>query len=457
MKKFRPYQPEQLFLLPESIDDWLPEDHLARFVDELIDQLDLDEIVDSYDYERGGQPPYHPLMMTKLLVYGYCVGTLSSRQLEKATWEQVPFRFISANQHPDHHTIAHFRKRHLKALGGLFQQVLKIATEHGLVKLAHVSVDGTKLGANASIYETVSYEQLKKREESLAKHVDELRKQVEAILAKAEEIDAKEDALYGKKKGTELPEGLQTKEGRLKKFRESLDAMKKDGLDKPVQQEQEAKSVKAEQAKTESSAASGAAKRKRKRGSGGAKAVRNLTDPDSRIMRCAGGNWIQGYNVQAVVDAEAQIIVAAGVTSEVNDMTQLEPMLEKTKALTGRMPDTATADAGYFNSKHIKSQKLKGINLLVSVPNRPPAKSKNKRGKRMFPATDAMRKKFEDEENKKLYRKRKAIIEPVFGQIKGVRQFRKFTFRGLPESELEWSLVCMTHNMMKIYRSKHVW
>ncbi len=454
MKKFRSYQPEQLLLLPQSIDDWLPEDHLARFINDLIEQLDLSQIIDSYNYDKGGQPPYHPLMMTKLVVYSYCVGVLSSRRIEKATWEQVPFRVLAANQHPDHHTISQFRKRHLKALAGLFQQVLVVARENGLLKLAHVSVDGTKLAANASIYQTVSYEQLLKKEENLSKHVDELREQVQAMLEKANQIDAEEDALYGKERGDELPKALRTKEGRLAKIKESLKAMKEAGMDVAASQQKTDQEPKSNDADKPSSKTK---KEKRKRGSGGAKVVRNMTDPDSHIMRCAGGNWIQGYNAQAVVDEEAQVIVAAALTTCTNDMQQLEPMLEKTKLMTGRMPDTVTADAGYFNDTQIKSRKLKDVNLLIPAPNRPPMKSENKVGKRMFPASDTMREKLSKDENKKLYRRRKAIIEPVFGQIKGVRHFRQFTFRGLLEAELEWNLVCMTHNMMKIYRSKHVW
>jgi hypothetical protein len=273
-------------------------------------------------------------------------------------------------------------------------------------------------------------------------------------LEKANQIDAEEDALYGKERGDELPKALRTKEGRLAKIKESLKAMKEAGMDVAASQQktdQEPKSNDADKPLSKTK------KEKRKRGSGGAKVVRNVTDPDSHIMRCAGGNWIQGYNAQAVVDEVAQVIVAAALTTCTNDMQQLEPMLEKTKLMTGRMPDTVTADAGYFNDKQIKSRKLKDVNLLIPAPNRPPMKSKNKRGKRMFPASDTMREKLSKDENKKLYRRRKAIIEPVFGQIKGVRQFRQFTFRGLQEAELEWNLVCMTHNMMKIYRSKHVW
>lgn len=456
MKKFRTYQPEQLLLLPQSIDEWLPENHLARFVSDLVDQLDLSEIIDSYDYEKGGQPPYHPLMMTKLLLYGYCTGTMSSRRIERATWEHVPYRVLATNQHPDHHTIGSFRKRHLKALSGLFRQVLGVAQEAGLVKLAHVSVDGTKLAANASIYNTVSYEQLSKREERLKKHVDELQKRVQDIFEEAERVDAEEDAMYGEARGDELPAILSTKESRLAKIRESLAAMKAAGMDKvAVDEAGDANKPKAEE-QGKNQQISKAKEKKRKKGSGGAKSVRNMTDPDSRIMRCAGGNWIQGYNAQAVVDEEAQIIVAAAVTSQSNDIQQLEPMLEKTKAMTGKMPDTATADTGYFNSAQLKSLKLKDVNLLVPPPNIPPMKSKNKRGKRMFPASDAMRAKLEKDENKKLYRRRKAIIEPVFGQIKE-RQFRKFTFRGIHDAEFEWNLVCMTHNMLKLYRAKHVW
>ncbi len=456
MKKFRTYQPEQLLLLPQSIDEWLPENHLARFVSDLVDQLDLSEIIDSYDFEKGGQPPYHPLMMTKLLLYAYCTGTMSSRRIERATWEHVPYRVLATNQHPDHHTIGSFRKRHLKALSGLFRQVLGVAQQAGLVKLAHVSVDGTKLAANASIYNTVSYEQLSKREEKLKKHVDELRKRVQEIFEEAERVDAEEDAMYGEARGDELPAILSTKESRLAKIRESLAAMKAAGMDQvPVDEAGDANKPEAEE-QGKNPQISKAKEKKRKKGSGGAKSVRNMTDPDSHIMRCAGGNWIQGYNAQAVVDEEAQIIVAAAVTSQSNDIQQLEPMLEKTKAMTGRMPDTATADTGYFNSAQLKSRKLKDVNLLVPPPNIPPMKSENKRGKRMFPASDTMRAKLEKDENKKLYRRRKAIIEPVFGQIKE-RQFRKFTFRGIHDAEFEWNLVCMTHNMLKLYRAKHVW
>jgi transposase len=433
---FRNYQPEQRLLLPPSMQDWVPEGHLALFVSDLVDTLDLGEIYRRYDGSKGGQPAYHPLMMVKLLLYGYCEGIFSSRQIEKATWEHIAFRLLSADQHPDHDTIANFRKLHLKALSGLFVQVLKIAQKAGLVKLGHVSVDGTKINANAARLKTLSEEQMTKQEKRLKKQIDDLKQQAEALLEAAEKVDADEDQKYGKgKRGDELPKELVKRETRLKKIIECKEALEAESKDPDKQPQECTITTKEEESGSQTTQKT---------------VVRNTTDPDSRIMRSSGGNWSQSYNAQAVVDSQAQIIVASAVVNACNDRGQLLPMLAKTMNNAGALPECTSADCGYFRVKDISHKLLRRMNVLVPPQLKQFAKSF--RGKHAFPISNTMRERLEVPENKELYRKRKTIVEPVFGQIKSARGFRQFSFRGIDPVSMEWDLICLTHNMLKLYR-----
>src|SRR5713226_4619326 len=345
------YDPEQRLLLPPDLREWLPEGHLALFVSDVVDQLDLSRIMEWYERGDGrGRPPYHPLMMVKLLVYGYCTGRVSSRKIEKATYEDVGFRVLACNQHPDHDSIAEFRKQHLEELAQLFVQVLRLCEQAGLVKLGHVAVDGSKLRANASKHKAMSYERMCTKEEQLAA-------EVERLLQAAAATDEAEDQQYGKgRRGDELPQELARRESRLRKIREAKAALEAEAKEK-------AKAAAAvAQAKLE-------ARKKREEETGKKppgrppqgvevetakpepKAQRNFTDPESRIMKdSATGSFEQSYNAQIAVDGEAQIIVATSLTQEVNDKQQLVPMLTAVKANLGQLPEKVTADAGYFST-----------------------------------------------------------------------------------------------------------
>jgi transposase len=450
MKKFRNYQPDQLLLLPPALNDWVPEGHLSSFISDVVDALDLGEIYAAYDETNGGQPPYHPLLMTKLLVYGYCTGVRSSRQIERATWENVPFRVLAADQHPDHDTLAAFRKRHLKALGGLFQQVLNMALTAGIVDLEHVSVDGSKIGANAARGKTASYTKVVEREKRLKAYVEE-------TLADAERIDAQEDEKYGAASNLELKGDLAKRQFRLAKIQELKARMEEE--QKQIEEAEKAKAVEKEKNRK----GHGRGGRKRKQTKEGATEKdkdddkessfrRNPTDYDSRLMRQAGSGWGQSYNAQAVVDSKAQVIVASAVTNEGNDRQQLVPMLVLAKARAGRAPKIASADAGYSSNDQVTSNELKDIDLLVPPGQKRPEKE-GRTGKQVFPPTQMMIDKLQKPVYKALYKLRKIIVEPVFGQIKEANGFRRFSFRGLDAVRSEWDLVSTTHNLQKLYRS----
>jgi len=458
MKTFKPYSPEQIYLLPPNLAEWLPEGHLASFISDVIDELDLREIFASYKKgDDRGQPPYHPAMMLKLLVYGYCMGKPSSRKIEKATWEEVSYRVLSTDQHPDHDSIAEFRKRHLPVLAGLFLQVLKLCQEAGLVKLGHVALDGTKVKANASKHKAMSYDRMGKAEA-------QLEKEIAALLQEAESVDAAEDAKYGKgKRGDELPEELQRRESRLIKIRAAKAALEVEAKEKAEEKAKEVEERLKKRAEEETRTG------KKTKGTlpiapdpemaiPEAKAQKNFTDPESRIMKDgASKGFEQAYNAQIAVDSTAQVIVAEGVTQESNDKKQLVPMMVKTKENVGSLPENASADAGYFSEANVTAKELEDFNLHI-----PPDRKKH--GDKALPVNeekdvkglsvaDQMRRKLKTETGHEVYRFRKAIVEPVFGQIKEVRGFRRFSMRGLTKVKSEWTLVCLTHNLLKLFRS----
>jgi transposase len=428
----------------------------------MVDVLDLSAIVGSYESGDGrGRPPYHPLMMVKLLVYGYCIGKVSSRKLEQATHEDVAFRVLACNQHPDHDSIAEFRKRHLGELAGLFVQVLKLCERAGLVKLGHVAIDGSKLRANASKHKAMSYQRMCEKEQQLVA-------EVKRLLKEAEEVDAAEDKRYGKGvRGDELPAELARRESRLRKIREakaSLEAEAKEQA-KAAAAAVEAKLAERKQREEETG--------KKTRGRAPqvvnveeakpeAKAQRNFTDPESRIMKdSATGSFEQSYNAQIAVDGQAQIIVAATLTQAANDKQQLVPVLAEVKTNVGRLPEKVTADSGYFSTAAVTSEALSSVDLYVT-----PDRSKQTEELAELPAASPppfeldqdviarMREKLKTEIGRATYKQRKMIVEPVFGQVKEVRGFRRFSFRGLQKNEAEWSLICLTHNLLKLFRGK---
>ncbi len=456
-KQFRNCDLNQAYLLPPSLQDWLPEGHLARFVADVVETLDLSEIYAAYEERDGrGLAAYDPRMMVRLLMYGYCQGVASSRRIERATYEDVAFRYLAADQHPDHDTIADFRKEHLANLSQLFVQVLRLCRQAGLVKLGHVALDGTKVKANASKHKAMSYERMGEAEKRLEE-------EVQALLAEAARVDAEEDGKYGKgKRGDELPAELARRESRLEKIREAKAALEREAKERAEEEKVRVEAQLKEREKQE---------RERGRKFGGrppqapdpgqakpeAKAQRNFTDPDSRIMKDgATKEFVQAYNAQVVVDSQAQVIVVASVTQEANDKKQLVPMLEQVEVLTGSKPQQATADAGYFSEKSVTDPRLKGIDLWV-VPDRQKHGEEVPCGAGPPPGeagvADQMRHKLQTVEGQAVYKLRKAVVEPVFGQIKEQRGFRRFLLRGLAKVGAEWKMICATHNLLKLFRS----
>jgi transposase len=461
-KSFRTDDLNQLLLLPPSLHDWLPERHLARFLVDVVDALDLGAIYASYDEKDGrGQSAYLPEMMVRVLLYGYCTGTYSSRKVQAKTYEDVAFRFLSADEHPDHSTLAEFRKRHLEALAGLFMQALQLCQKAGLVKLGHVAIDGTKMAGNASKHKAMSYKHMGESEKKLQEQVDEL-------LRRAAAVDADEDEQYGEgNNGEDIPAELGRRESRLKKIRAA-----KAELEAEAKQSAEEKKAAAEAKiaeRREQPARTG------KKASGrdpqvpdpesaepDPKAQRSFTDPESRIMPSGSqkGAFLQGYNAQAAVDSQAQVIVAVDVIQQTTDNHQLVPMLEQVEQNMGAKPQAVSADTGFWNPEQVEKIQAQGIDLHVAT-------SKQKHGEMSQSSADdnaihpgqepslrqRMKKKLESNAGRDLYRMRKAIVEPVFGQIKEWRGFRHFSFRGLQKVRAEWKLVCLTHNLLKLFRS----
>jgi transposase len=456
-KQFRNCDLNQTLLLPPSLQDWLPESHLARFVADVVETLDLSRIYGQYEERDGrGLAAYDPRMMVRLLLYGYCRGVASSRRIEKATYEDLAFRYLAADEHPDHSGIAAFRKAPLEALSQLFVQVLRLCQQAGLVKLGHVALDGTKVKANASKHKAMSYERMGETEKRLEE-------EVQALLAEAARVDAEEDGKYGKgKRGDELPTELARRESRLVKMREAKAALEQEAREQAAAEKArvEAQLKEREQQEQERGRKFGGRKPQvpdPEEAQPDPKAQRNCTDPDSRIMKDgATKELVQGYNAQAAVDSKAQVIVAAAVTQQVNDKQPLVPMLEQVKGRTGQQPQQATADAGYFSEKNVTDPKLEGMALLV-------APDRQKHGEQPPCATgppppeltvaEQMRHKLRTPEGRAVYRMRQAVGEPVFGQIQECRGFRRFLLRGLTPVQAEWQMLCATHNLLKLFQS----
>ncbi len=455
-KTFREYAPDQQLLLPPSLRDWLPENHLALLVSEVVDALDLSAIFAVYERGDGrGMPPYHPKVMVKLLVYAYCTGRPSSRKIERATYDEVPYRVLAANQHPDHDSIASFRKRHLQALAGLFVQVLEMAKQMGLVKLGHVALDGTKIKANASKHKAMSYQRMTEAEQRLDQ-------EVKALLAAAEQADAEDDAKHGKgKRGDELPQELQFKQARLEKIREAKAALEQRAKERAQAEAAEVQRKLDERAAKQAETGKKAGGREPQvpdpqEAKPEPKEQRNFTDPDSRIMvDGASKGFEQCYNAQAAVDGAHQIIVAADTTQQANDKRQLVPMMQHVLNNMGQLPEKVSADSGYFSEEAVTHPHLAPVDLYV-----PPDRQKhgqalaNPTGEAATLSTaDKMRSKLAESAGHAVYKMRKAIVEPVFGQIKQARGFRRFSLRGLANVSAEWLLMCATHNLLKIFRS----
>jgi len=431
-KGYRTYLPEQDLLLPPSLRQWLAEDHLVYFVSDVVDQLDLSAIHAAYEQEKRGQPPYDPRLMTKLLVYGYCTGVFSSRRIQKRLREDIPFKVLAAGNEPDFRTISDFRKIHIKTLENLFEQVLAMALECGAIKLGRVSLDGTKLKANASKHKAMSYGRMKEKQQ-------QLKEEVKQLLAAAEAADEQEDRQYGSQRGDELPEELRRRETRLARIKEAKEVLEQRARDK--------------------AAAEGKSTAEAKRAKPEDKDQYNFTDPESRIMKGADG-IVQGYNAQAAVEPELLLIVGQSVTEAANDKQQLAPMVELIEQQSGKRPEAILADNGYCseqNLEHLESagQPERRIEGFIAT-------GKQKHGEHRLPAqrgplpkgatkVERMKRKLQTKVGRAIYAARKCVVEPVFGQIKQARGFRQFLLRGKEKVKGEWALLCLTHNILRLH------
>jgi transposase len=440
-KHFRPWKIDEAQLLPPSVQDYVAEDHLSRFIVALVrESLDLSEIEASYASVLG-QPPFHAAMMTALLLNGYVSGLYSSRRMARACTERADCMMIVAGDPPDFRTISDFRKRHLKALAKLFIQVLKLCEAAGLVKLGHVALDGTKIKANASKHKAMSYQRMKQRE-------IELQAEVDRWLAAAEAADAEEDKLYGARRGDEMPRWIADKQQRLAKLRAAK-----------AELEAEAKAAAQEETRARAEAeAKRIAEGRKKNGFApkppnqepDAKAQRNFTDPQSRVLLTKDG-YIQGWNAQAAVDSTAQVIVAHTLTQSMSDQGQLTVLVDAIEANLGAKPKEASADAGYCSEANLAALADRDVAGYIAT-----GRAKHAAGARRGvggPLTQAMRRKLKRAGWRSRYRLRKQVVEPVFGQIKQARGFRQFLLRGIEKVRAEWALICTAHNITKLARA----
>jgi transposase len=404
-KIYRSYLPEQDLLLPPSLREWLPDEHLVYFVSDVVDQLNLSAIESVYEEDDRGQPPYHPRMMTKILLYGYCVGVFSSRKIQKHLVQDVAFRVLAAGNQPDFRTISDFRKLHLKALEELFQQMLRLTLETGTMKLGRVALDGSKFKANASKHKAMSYGRMEETEKRL-------REEVRKLLGQAEAADREEDQRYGRdRRGDELPAELQRRETRIARIREA-----KQALEERARAQAESEGKEREETKPKG------------------KAQYNFTDPESRILKGADG-FVQGYNTQVAVEPVFQLIVGQQVTPAANDKQQLVPLVEKIEEQSGQKPRGVIADSGYCseeNLKYLKKRKIEGFLATGKQKHNEPREA-CKPGPLAKGASrvERMERKLKTKDGAAVYATRKFIVEPVFGQIKQARGFRQFLLRGL--------------------------
>lgn len=447
-KTYRPWNPNQQYLLPPSVQDWLPENNLVYFLLDTVNELDISAITEKYEQTKRGFPPFHPRMMVALLLYSYCRGIFSSRKIMQACEERLTFRVIAGDDIPNWRTISDFRKLHIKELQQLFVQVLQLCQEAGLVKLGHIALDGTKIKANASRHKAMSYGRMLKEEASL-------KEEIKQLLEKSEAIDRQEDDKYGPdRRGDELPEELARRESRLKRIQEAKKVL--EAKAKAAAQEAQ------KQREQEDSKSGNKPQRGRKR-----KAVSevptdnkqyNFTDPESSIMKANNKGWDQCGNAQAAVDSKKQIIVACDVTSQSNDKQQFEPMLEQAEQNVGKDKKikAASADSGYYSESNVKFAEDKNIDAYIATKKNKHSDSipKTPRGRppKDLTVQEKMARKLRTKKGRETYSKRKSIVEPVFGQIKGARGFVQFSLRGLEKMRGEWAIVCLTHNLLKLFR-----
>lgn len=450
-KKYLPYDPNQCLLLPPNLNDWLPEDHLARFISNVVDGLDLSKIFDYYEVELRGAPPYDPMMMTKVRMYADCVGKPSSRVIEKSMMEDIAFRFLGASNFPDFRTISDFRKVHLDPLADLFDQVLSLCELAGLVKMNTTATDGVKIKANASIDKNYT-------EETIDKKIEKYKEIARNIIEEGIKIDEEEDQVLGPdNSGWRMPKDALERFKRAKaeierKKQEELEEYERKLKERRQKEEETGEKIRGRKPKHPKD-------KKRKTETGkDKKPVANTTDPDSRIMKTRRG-FMQGYNGQITVDADTQIILAADLVQDQNDTQQLAPMLDQTIENTGKTPENATADAGYDNEEQIMKFQDE-INIYIptqkdwkqrkAMREQPPPRGRipknlSSRGRR--------ERRLLTKKGKEIYKKRGSSVEPVIGQIKSGRGLGKLLLRGKKKGRSEWKMYCIGHNLLKLWRN----
>jgi len=448
-KTFRLFDPGQGLLLPPSLDDWLPAEHLARFIAELVDEhLDLSRIRAGYTEGRGA-PPYDPRLMVRILLYGYTLGVRSSRAIEVKCTDDVPFRWLAAGAGPDYRAVARFRKRHLSALGHLFVQALALCQAAGMVSLGRVALDGTKVRANASKRKAMSYARMTEKEKVLAAEVS-------ALLAEAERIDKAEDARFGKnRRGDELPEELRRRETRLAKIGEAKAALEAEAAQAARERAQARATDRGDDADTAAGKGAAAAEAAAPK----PKAQRNFTDPDSKIMLTGDGAFHQCFNAQAVVDADYQVIVATDVNTNASDVGNLMPMTEQTLTNTGQVPDQMLADAGYCSAENLERAAeftdAHGTDFYVATGRRrrdePPPVAPRGPIPKSATAKQRMARTLTTKKGHAIYARRKAIVEPVFGQMSTLQNAKHLLLRGLDQARGEWLLLAACHNLRKLH------
>lgn len=448
-KTFRRFDPDQQFLLPPSLDEWLPAGHMARFVAQVIDEhLDLSRFM-AVHTEKRGAPPYDPRAMLRIIVYGYAVGVRSSRKLEAACTDVVAFRWLAAGQAPDFRSIGRFRKRHLSAIGHLFVQVLALCQAAGMVQLGRVALDGTKVRANASRRKAMSYARMSEKEKILAAEVSEL-------LAEAEAIDTAEDKKYGAdKRGDELPEALRTREGRLEKIREAMAALEAEAADKAGRASRERSARRGDDAASIEAKADAA----RSTATPRPKAQRNFTDPESKIMKTSDGSFHQCFNAQAVVDEDNQIIVATDVGDNAADVNTFEDMFAQTMSNTGVAPDEFLTDAGYCSDDNLTAagdyEAEHGTEFFMATGRQkhgePDPVALRGRIPNNATAKQRMARKLKTKAGRAVYARRKVIVEPVFGQMHTLQNAKSLLLRGLDGARAEWLLLTACHNLRKLW------
>ncbi len=451
-KAYRPWNPDQDWLLPPSPRDWLPEGDLVYFMLDVVRTMDLSAITGKYEQEERGFPPFHPRMMVTLLLYSYCMGVYSSRRIQKLCERDAAYRVIVGDDVPNFRTISDFRKLHLSELQGLFVQVLQLCAQAGLVKVGLVSLDGSKVKANASRHKAMSYDYMQKQEERLQKEIAEL-------LSKAQSADEAEDARHGPDaRGDELPEELARRETRLAKIQEAKQAL--EHAARTAAQAEEERRRAEEEARREV----GESPRPRQPvdPTPDPKAQRNFTDPESKIMKVSNKGFDQCGNAQAVANEE-QIIVAADVTAAANDKQQVEPMVSQAQenleaAGVKEKIGALDADSGYYSEENTSFLEDEKIDPYIATERlkhneKPPPVPDESIPEGLTPK-QRMAHKLRTKKGRETYARRKGMIEPIFGQIKHVRGFRQFLLRGLEKMRAEWRLICLTHNLLKLFRSK---